>query len=114
VTGATGLAGATGATGAAGAAGPAGTVSHRAGSVTLSTSSSNTTVTFSTAMASASYTVQLTMTGAPNFGTSSGWGYLQATSKGTASFVISLRNSNGSAQNAPSGTTIDWIVVPNQ
>ena len=64
-------------------------------------------------MASTNYTVELTLTSATNFTSSSGWGYMSAASKATGSFVITLRNSNGTTQNAPAGTTVDWVAIPN-
>ena len=64
-------------------------------------------------MANANYNVSLTLTAAPNFGTSSGWGYLQVTNKTTSGFTIVLHDSDGTAKNAPTSTTVDYIAIPN-
>jgi hypothetical protein len=81
--------------------------------VTLSTSSPSTTVSLSSSLPNTSYTVELTITSSTNFTSSSGWGYLQATTKATGSFVITLHNSDASTKNAPANTTVDWVAIPN-
>lgn len=115
-TGSAGAAGAVGATGTPGVQGPAGPTSpfsnYRAGTITLSTGSSNTTVSWTTALSANTYRVALTFSGNPNFGNNNaGWGYMQVTTKGTSSFIITLRSNDGSAKNAPAGTIVDWVVL---
>jgi hypothetical protein len=64
-------------------------------------------------MASANYTVSITITSDTNFTASSGWGYLAGITKTTTGFTILLNSSAGAAFNAPASTTVDWIAIPN-
>ena len=76
------------------------------------TPTGQTTVTFSSAMASANYHVAITITSDTDWGNSAGWGYVLATSKTVNGFTIVLNESDGGAKNAPANTTVDWIVIP--
>jgi hypothetical protein len=121
-TGATGTAGAAGATGPTGSTGPAGptgptgatgTVQYRAGTATISAGTNNVTVTMSSAFTGSptNYRVTLTITNNPNFGA---FRYLSVGGKAATTFVITLRDNAGNAQNAPAGgVAIDYISIVN-
>ena len=88
------------------------TSSYRAGNVTLSTASANTTVTFSSPLASASYEVELTLTSATNFTSSSGWGYPRGTTRRLlAGLRLRYATATVATKIAPSATTVDYIVM---
>ena len=87
-------------------------MNYRAGTVTLPSGQNTVTVTWTTALPSTNYRVALTFTNTPNFGSSSGWGYVMAGSKTTTQFVIGLKDSDGTTHSAPSGGVVfDWIAI---
>jgi hypothetical protein len=63
-------------------------------------------------MPNTTYRVSLTISSNSNFGTgSNALAYMQVSTKTTNSFVITLRNSKGDTEIAPSGATVDWVVL---
>jgi hypothetical protein len=101
-------------TGSTGPAGADGLMTYRSGSATLRSSGTptgQTTITFSSPLASANYNVSYVFTSSVNFGPHMD-AYLYVTSKTVNGFTFVLNSSAGAAQNAPAGTTIDWVALP--
>jgi hypothetical protein len=89
-------------------------MTYRSGSATLRSSGSpvgQTTITFSSPLANTNYNVSYIFTSSVNFGPHMD-SYLYVTSKTVNGFTFVLNTSAGAAQNAPNGTTIDWVALP--
>src|SRR5206468_3594081 len=121
-TGVTGPVGPSGSSGPQGTSGPAGGASgpsgpsfnseYRASQDVITVSTSSFTSSWVTALdCGTNYSVALSITNNPSFGTTVT--YLRVTSKTSTSFTVELRNSNGGALvNAPTGgVAYDWVVV---
>jgi L-alanine-DL-glutamate epimerase-like enolase superfamily enzyme len=90
-------------------------VDYRAGTATITTAEDSVTVTFSGALPSTNYAVELTTDG-----DTSGWGhggttfYLNAESKSTTGFTIAFRNTNAGTLTDPgTNITVDWEAIAN-
>jgi hypothetical protein len=84
--------------------------------VTISSSSSSATVTFSSAMPSTSYSAHATFDSSSslNWGSSSSSvPLIYVSGKSTTGFSITIRNMGGSTLTPPSTVTIDWVVLLN-
>ena len=89
-------------------------MTYRSGSATLrstGTPTGQTTITFSSALANTNYNVSYVFSSSVNFGPHMDV-YLYVTSKTVNGFTFVLNSSAGTAQNAPAGTTIDWVALP--
>jgi hypothetical protein len=70
-------------------------------------------VTFSVPFANANYSVTSMLTSSVAFGSHMDV-YIYVTSKTASGFTFVLNTSNGTATNAPAGSTVDWIALPTQ
>jgi len=117
--GATGATGATGADGATGATGDSGTAGVRAGQVTVSVANGDPnptswTVTFSSAMVSANYSISLVSVGASSgIGMVSGGCVFNIESQTSTEFSFSCRSTEGMAA-FPANTQFQYLAVPFQ
>jgi hypothetical protein len=70
-------------------------------------------VTFSSNMPSANYRVAWVFSSDTDWGGGgASWGYLYVSARTASGFTLILNDNGGNANNAPAGTTIDWIALP--